>query len=598
MSKRIPRPLRLARLSCRFFASAGLVLCLSAGRETLSQDQNPHNGEPQNTSAQDAEPPHSASGAATGVPIFSAVVDSSGRLIRGNGAVSARRLPNSAGRYEVTFETDVQNGTYLATIGNSSNQVEAFGVISVAQRFGNQKGVFVQTADASGNLADRGFHLLIFPAGSAIPPITHPEIRTVNVVVHRHSSVALTNAEADQILAEMGTILQTADQTGDVPTPLQFRRNGDVRLLPSNIAGVIQTQAQLDAVFAIPGIKVVRDIQFCAGPGGSIIGCAPVGSPIVNEAVVRFNSAQMQEGILWAHEYGHNAGRSHRQDDVNAVMFPSVAPNRRVVNNPESVAYLGGPQALSAPVDASAPTAVPTATTPVVAAADSEVAGNGSDETAVRPDDVREFVRQHYIEGVPFDIASSYTAEDADVLLRMLTEPGENEEFLPEIVTTLCYIGSPKAVKPVMDFAQKPAASPVAFKAQKAALMHLGDLVNKSESQAALEFLANVANAPAQARALAQPRVAAAEAVAAQEGVTPPTADELASELAVAATWGLAISGKPQAAAAISRLRAQESAAYPVVKQLAVEAAKMNNSVRTQGHKVFRTEQMKLQQPK
>jgi len=211
------------------------------------------------------------------------------------------------------------------------------------------------------------------------------------------------------------------------------------------------------------GVKVVRRILWCGGPGGSIIGCAPLPSSVVNLSVVRFTPAQ--EGILWAHEYGHNCGLNHRTNDQNAVMFPSIAPNRLVVNAPESARYLSGPVALTGQAVALAA---------------------GEDAEDFRPPkDIRRFVRQHFIEGIPHEAAASYKPKDADVLLKMLADPKEDEEFLPEIVTTLCYIGSEKAVEPLIQFVKGLMASEPAFTAKNAALIHLGDLINKTGNKTA-----------------------------------------------------------------------------------------------------------------
>ena len=167
--------------------------------------------------------------------------------------------------------------------------------------------------------------------------------------MHRHSSVALTDADADRILRDMGTVLQNSDSPADVATPVQFVRNGPVRVLPATVAGTIQTQAEWNALMSAgTGVKVVQAIRWCGGPGGSIIGCAPVGNPTVNFAVVRFTANQ--EGILWVHEYGHNAGNGHRTDDGRAVMFPSIGVDHNVVNGTESGRYLAGPLAITGAV--------------------------------------------------------------------------------------------------------------------------------------------------------------------------------------------------------------------------------------------------------
>src|SRR5262249_27457556 len=103
----------------------------------------------------------------------------------------------------------------------------------------------------------------------------------------------------------------------------------------------------------------------------------------------------------------------------------------------------------------------------------------------------------------------------------------------------------------------------------------------------AVKFLANVASSQDKARTLAAPRVAAARAAAAdQEGVVPPTPEELAAELAVSATWGLALSGTQRAEAALNALRTTDAAPEPA-KQLAEPAAKMNQAVRPMGRQQF-----------
>lgn len=400
-------------------------------------------------------------------------------------------------------------------------------------------------------------YLLVNPAEVAI--------RTVQVTVQRHSSVALSDADADRILGDMGTILQSDDSPADVATPLRFVRNGPVQVLPANIPAAIQTQADLVALLnAGSGVKIVDAIRWCGGPGGSIIGCAPVGSPTVNVAAVRFTANQ--EGLIWVHEYGHNAGLPHRTDDLRAVMYPSVGSDHNVVNGTESASFLAGPLAVGGTFMASS----------------CEVG------MAIQaPRDVREFVSQHWIAGIPYEAASQYTEQDARVLLEWLVkEPEQHEEFLPEIVTTLCFIGSEAAAQPLIDFVQNARAGRAMFNAKHAALIHLGDLVNKSGSQAALAFLTSVATDMDKARTLAIPRATVAAAEAAVAGVTAPTLETLGSELAVSATFGLALSGKPEAEQAIQGLMAGAATLAPV-KAAAVEAAEIARTMRAHGQKEY-----------
>jgi len=394
------------------------------------------------------------------------------------------------------------------------------------------------------------------------PPVT---IRTVQVTVQRHSTVALSDADADRILADMGTILQSDDSPADVATPVRFVRNGPVQVLPANVPATIATAADLTALLnAGAGVKIVQAIRWCGGPGGSIIGCAPVGSPTVNVAAVRFTANQ--EGLIWVHEYGHNTGLGHRTDDPRAVMFPSVGVDHNVVNGAESASYLAGPLAVSGAVMASS-CALGAAVQP--------------------PKDVRAFVSQHWIAGIPYLAASQYTEEDAKLLLEWLVkEPEKHEEFLPEIVTTLGFIGSEIAVQPMIDFVHSARASKAVFNAKNAALIHLGDLVNKSGSKLALDFLTKIATDQEAAKTATVSRATIAAAEAAVAGVAAQGMEELAAELAVSATFGLALAGKPEAEQTLAGL-ANAPTVFAAVRRAAGEAAALSRTVRANGQKAY-----------
>lgn len=389
--------------------------------------------------------------------------------------------------------------------------------------------------------------------------------RTVQVTVQRHSTVALSDADADRILGDMGSVLQNADAAGDVATGVRFVRNGPVQVLPPTVAAAIQTEAQLMALFnAGAGVKVVQAIRWCGGPGGSIIGCAPLGSPAINLATVRFTPNQ--EGILWVHEYGHNAGIGHRTDDPRAVMYPSIGPDHTVVNAAESERYLAGPLTMTGTV----------------------MASSCSVGAAIQPpSDVLDFVSRHWIQGIPYEAASQYTEKDAKRLLAWLVdEPGQHEEFLPEIVTTLCFIGSELAVQPLIDFVRSPRAGRAVFNAKNAVLIHLGDLVNSTGSQAGLDFLMGIATEMDAAKALAASQASAAAAEAASAGVAAPDVEALGAELAVSALFGLALAGSPEAEETIKGLRTAADA-FPAVRQAAVEAAALSWTIRARGQKEY-----------
>ena len=166
------------------------------------------------------------------------------------------------------------------------------------------------------------------------PPPEPPVTQSLSVT--RFTTATLDNARADAILAHATNVLKTNDGPGDVACAVELVRQGDVTTFATG-DGSIDSQAEFTAVVINPpgNVKVVNAINWCGSLAPNIIGCAPVPGNAL--AVVRFT--ENQEGILWAHEYGHNKGLSHRSNDQNVVMFPSIATNRRRVNQAECDAY-------------------------------------------------------------------------------------------------------------------------------------------------------------------------------------------------------------------------------------------------------------------
>ncbi|HEY0680205.1 MAG TPA: hypothetical protein VGD17_18095 [Chitinophagaceae bacterium] len=75
---------------------------------------------------------------------------------------------------------------------------------------------------------------------------------------------------------------------------------------------------------------------------------------------------------------------------------------------------------------------------------------SGSGQTAPQVP-VKEFVTKLYIHGLPYDQAKAYGKPAVSELLTLLRDQ-TLEEYWPNIVLTLGYIGDPSAVKPLMDF--------------------------------------------------------------------------------------------------------------------------------------------------
>ncbi|MEO3744629.1 hypothetical protein [Plantactinospora sp. B5E13] len=90
-----------------------------------------------------------------------AVVSANGGLVRGSQAVSVTLV--GLGQYQVVFNTPVDTGAFVATIGlTGSVGVSPSGLISVVGRTNLAQGVFVQTWNAANQPANRSFHLAVF----------------------------------------------------------------------------------------------------------------------------------------------------------------------------------------------------------------------------------------------------------------------------------------------------------------------------------------------------------------------------------------------------------------------------------------------------
>lgn len=90
-----------------------------------------------------------------------AVVDDTGELVRGRGAVNANAFSPIPGTYQVFFDTDVSECAFIATIGVPGTIGQPPGIINTALRQTAPTAVLVQTRDSAGQFADRGFHLSV-----------------------------------------------------------------------------------------------------------------------------------------------------------------------------------------------------------------------------------------------------------------------------------------------------------------------------------------------------------------------------------------------------------------------------------------------------
>jgi hypothetical protein len=346
-----------------------------------------------------------------------------------------------------------------------------------------------------------------------------PECVTVvhPLQVRRFTSATLSDADADRILGDASTALQTNDGPGDVACPVQLVRNGAVNTFATG-DGSIDSAAELNAVNGLPGqVKVVNTINWCGYLNAHIQGCAPG-----NKSFVAVRTGARLEGPLWAHEFGHNKGLGHRGDDPNAIMNGTSDVSHRRVNAAECAAYRTAPARAALQADV--------------------VLSRGPDGLP----DVREFVRQRFVHGVPYELAHRFPATAVPILLEMLRRPSE-EAAWPNIAVTLGMIGDDSAVEPLIAFIESAGSAKLSsahYAAKTGALMSLGYVVNKTGNRSALAYLKAGLEPGAWAERLA-PSLAPFQAAVSERN----------RDFSKYAVFGLALSGRPEAAQALRDLQ-------------------------------------------
>jgi hypothetical protein len=107
------------------------------------------------------------------------------------------------------------------------------------------------------------------------------------------------------------------------------------------------------------------------------------------------------------------------------------------------------------------------------------------------PMTVQEFVRQIYVEGLPYEEAARYGPEAVPALEQMLSDAAE-QVYWPNIVITLGAIGDERAVDRLLQFVNPPGERQLSdneFRAVTSAIIALGYAVNRTGNQKALAFL-------------------------------------------------------------------------------------------------------------
>lgn len=160
--------------------------------------------------------------------------------------------------------------------------------------------------------------------------------------------------------------------------------------------------------------------------------------------------------------------------------------------------------------------------------------------------DIKEFVHQIFIHGVPYEEAVKYGPEVVPTLLAMLADPADEQQW-PNIVVVLGMLGDDRAVDPMIAFIGKDAEGALSdahYRAKTNAVMSMGYLINKTGNAKALAYLKESVDT----KAWAERKV----------GWTSPyhaATSERDLRLTKMAILGLALSGHPAAAETLRSLQ-------------------------------------------
>ena len=160
-----------------------------------------------------------------------------------------------------------------------------------------------------------------FQADAAFDNI-HATVKKAPLSYANHPAVTnpMTNAQFDNVMKAASLHLGRADFSADVACCAGMQRSGNAGSFGSPTDGldIVDNETEFYAVINNPVArgKIVRLINYCSGPappGSNILGCSWIaGNGMI---MVRSGGGVENEGALWAHEYGHNAGLGHNTDN-------------------------------------------------------------------------------------------------------------------------------------------------------------------------------------------------------------------------------------------------------------------------------------------
>ncbi|MHC4321595.1 MAG: zinc-dependent metalloprotease family protein, partial [Planctomycetota bacterium] len=201
-------------------------------------------------------------------------------------------------------------------------------------------GIFYNFDGEAGNGTRKSSTLGIEMSGTVSPAFdgTHLQVNNSLLDYANHVDVTnpMTDTRLDDILADASLRMGRADFSEDVACCAGIERTGTEKEFGTegDDLDVIDNNSELSQVLNdnTARVKIVKEINYCGGSGTNIIGCAWIGGN--GMAVVRRTNLG-QEGVLWAHEYGHNTGLQHNTTGNSYIMYGTLSSTNKALTQPE-----------------------------------------------------------------------------------------------------------------------------------------------------------------------------------------------------------------------------------------------------------------------
>jgi len=160
--------------------------------------------------------------------------------------------------------------------------------------------------------------------------------------------------------------------------------------------------------------------------------------------------------------------------------------------------------------------------------------------------DIREYVQQVFVRGVPYNEAREYSASSIPALAEMLRDPEQSEHWA-NIVVMMEIIGDESVLKNVVEFIERDPGGEYTqayHRAKTGAIMGLGYLIHNTKSKKALAYL----------KESLRPGVWQTRGM---EGLSRlhSTAEERDADFSKYGLLGLALAGTPESAAVLGSLK-------------------------------------------